>query len=233
VKKVKLSQHEIDEGQRLLDRFAADQIPITAAFWVKPTDEDQWSLCVTTPLSNQNARLEGYRQLAHFLESLGNTWLTISDVKLISESDEAIKDVLALRKRFSGWVPNRINLPNPANISIDEMYLYPLGRIEIPIYGLIFRGEPTGGLHLSFSQHNPNSKLIIEKDGKREEYPAQTGIDWLVAAPEGSELERTETGQIAFAWSLHGNRRHSNANEIWSLAKLGLQGFHFLKKPTV
>src|SRR5262249_13210081 len=112
------------------------------------------------------------------------------------------------------------------------VYVYPLGRVEVPIYGLIFRGEPSGALHLSFEPHNPHSRLTIESMGKHDEYPAETGIDWVAAAPEGAKLERNNMGMTALTWDLHGKRMQSSANEVWSLANLGLHGFRFLREPT-
>jgi hypothetical protein len=52
-----------------------------------------------------------------------------------------------------------------------------------------------------------------------------------VAAPWGVTLERNGNGQRVLAWDLHGNRIQSRANEVWSLAKLGLHGFRFLREP--
>jgi hypothetical protein len=74
---------------------------------------------------------------------------------------------------------------------------------------------------------------VTESGGKREEYPAQSGLNWEIAAPEGSELVRTENGLLALAWNFHGKRTQSNPNEIWSFAKHGLHGFRFLSQPAL
>jgi hypothetical protein len=111
------------------------------------------------------------------------------------------------------------------------VYVYPLGKTQVTIYGMVFRGEPGGALHLSFEPHNPHGKLLVESDRKRNEYPAETGIDWVVAAPEGATLERDGRGLMELAWDFRGNRTRSSANEVWSLANLGLHGFRFLRQP--
>jgi hypothetical protein len=51
-----------------------------------------------------------------------------------------------------------------------------------------------------------------------------------VAAPEEATLQRDETGIMVLAWNLHGNRIQSSANEVWSLAKLGLHGFRLVRE---
>jgi len=68
--------------------------------------------------------------------------------------------------------------------SYRKLYIYPLGEVKITIYGLVYRGEPTGTLHLSFEPHNPHRKIIeTDASGVCNEYPAETGMDCVVAAP--------------------------------------------------
>jgi hypothetical protein len=118
-------------------------------------------------------------------------------------------------------------------LSIDAAYVYPLEKVEVPIYGLTFRGDPTGLLSLSFDPHNPNSKFVEGSGATAKEYPAQTGFDWIIAAPAGARLEREGTGPKVLAWDLHGARRHSSASEVLSLAKNERHGFRVLREPTV
>jgi hypothetical protein len=140
--------------------------------------------------------------------------------------------LLDILRDFSGWTSSRARPALLGGIQVDDIYVYPPGKkVEIPIYGLVFRGEPSGALHLSFEKHNPQSTLAVESVGDRKVYHAEIGIDWVVAAPWGATLERNGNGQRVLAWDLHGNRVQSSANEVWSLAKLRLHGFRFLREP--
>jgi hypothetical protein len=228
---VTLVESQIDDGQRLLDRLREEGVVVRAACWVKPADEDRWSLYIATPVLDEKGGLEAYRQVIHVLRSLGDVSLTSSDIKLVGEKDPIAQDALDILRRFPHSTPIRSPRPLLGGTPVEEVYVYPLGRTTVPIYGLVFRGAPGSALHLSFEPHNPQSKLTVESMGKRNEYPAETGIDWEVAAPEGAKLERNDIGMTVLAWDLYGKRRQSSANEVWSLAKLRLHGFRFLREP--
>lgn len=228
---VALVENQIDAGQRLLDQLEEEGIAVRAACWVKPTQEDRWSLYLATPSMDEKGPLEAYRQLTPAFRSLESGWLTSSDVILVGEKHPLVKDALAILQRFPHGAPIPSPFPLLGGIPIENVYVYPLGKVAVTIYGQTFRGEPSGCSYLALEAPNPHSTLMIESDGKRNEYPAQTGIEWVVAAPEGATLERNEIGRMMLIWNRHGKRQHSNANEVWSLAKLRLHGFRFLSQP--
>lgn len=230
---VTLVENQIDEGQRLLDQLAKTGIAVRAACWIKPTQEDRWSLYLATPSADEKEPLEAYRQLISALRSLETDWLTSSDVILVGEKHPIVKDAQEILQRFPHWTPIRPPYPLFGGMPTEEVYVYPLGKVKVTIYGLRFRGHPSGCLVLSFEPHSPHSTLVEESDGKRNEYPAETGIDWIVAAPEGSTLERNDFGQLILSWGRNGARRRSRPNEVWSFAKLGLHGFRFLSQPSL
>jgi len=229
---VTLVENQIDAGQRLLDLLGEKGVVVRAACWVKPVEEDRWSLYIATPSVEEKGKLEAYRQVTPVLRSLGDEWLTSSDVTLVGEKHPLVKDALDILRRFPHQTPIRSPRSLVGGIPVEDVYVYPLGKTQVTVYGLIFRGEPSGALHLSLEPHDPHSTLTVESIGKRNVYPAETGIDWVVAAPERATLERDEIGRMVLAWNnLHGNRMQSSANEVWSLAKLGLHGFRFLREP--
>lgn len=231
---IALVENQIEEGQRLLDRLEENGIAVRAACWVKPIDRDRWMLYIATPIWDEKGPLDAYGQLTPVHQSLGNDWISSSDVTLVGEKDPMVKDARELLRRFPHRAPIRSPLPLLGRIPVEEVYVYPLGKVDIPIYGMTFREGPggSGALHLSFEPHNPNTTLVVEKSGNRNNYPAETGIDWVVAAPEGSTLERDEKGLKVLAWNRNGVRRRSGAGEVWNFAKLGLHGFRFLSQPS-
>jgi hypothetical protein len=232
---VTLVENQIEDGQKLLDRLREDGFDFRAACWVKPVEEDRWSLYVATPVVDQVGVLEAYRQVLRAFRSLGEVWISDSDIKLIGEKHPVAQDVFDLLQRFPGRTPLRIRPALLGGIPFeDEVYLYAPKKknpVEVTIYGLIFHGDPSGGLHLSLEPHVAQSMIVTERGGERNEYPAETGIDWVVAAPEEAALERNKNGQMELDWNLRGNRIRSSANEVWSLAKLRLHGFRFLREP--
>lgn len=226
---VTLVETQIDDGQRLLDRLTEAEIVVRAACWVKPVEEDRWSLYISTPAVDEKGVTEAYRQVYRVLRSLGDAWITSSDIKLVGEKHPVAQGMLDIQERFDGRIPTTW-LSVLGGVPVEEVYVYVLGKVKVTVYGMVFRGSG-GALHLSLEPHNAHSKMIVEIEGKPYEYPAETGIDWVVAAPEGATLERDEIGRMVLVWDLHGRRMKSSANEVSSLAKLGLHGFRFLRSP--
>jgi hypothetical protein len=227
---VTLVDNKIDDGQRLLDRLGEEGFVVRAACGVKSVEDDRWMLYIATPVRDEKGPLEAYRPVVDALRSLGDAWLTGSDVTVVGEKHPIVRDVLEILRRSRGSIRMRYGGESFGGIPAEEVYIYSPRKVDVPIYGLVFRGEPSGLVYLSFEPHSPLIRFIVEDKGGRAVYHAQTGIDWVVAAPEGAELKRGETG-LALDWNLHGKRKQSSAYEVMSLAKLGLHGFRVLREP--
>ena len=227
---ITLVEAQIDDGLSLLDRLRENGLDIDVSCWIKSADEDRWSLYIATPLVDRSGPMVAYREVNRVLRSMGSIQILDSQIKLIGTTNRIAKEVRELQKAFSGH-KSRLLL---GGMFVDEIYLYaPTGRTPVTIYGLVFRGAPLGTLHLSFEQHSPHSKMTVEgKDGLHE-YPAQVGVDWVVAVPDRATLERDKTGRLVLSWELHGKRRQSDAQTVFSLAQLGLHGFRLLREPAV
>lgn len=230
---VPLVEGQIDDGLQLLDRLAGEGVAVRAACWVKPVEEDRWTLYIATPLVDEGGKMSAYREVYRVLRQLESAWMTVSDITVVGEKHPITQELLDLQRHFSGKAPTRYRRPLLGNLAVEEIYIYPLKKEKITVYGMVFCGDPGGTLNLSFVPHNPHAKLTVENGGQRYEYPAEVGKDWVVAAPGGATLERDEVGRMVLAWDLHGHRMTSSANEVWTLAKLGLHGFRFLREPAV
>jgi len=124
----------IEDGQRLIDSLLGDRIPVRIACWVKPVEEDRWSLFIGTPLIDQKGAAQAYREVYRVLRGLGPTWVTDSDVKLIGESHPITKEILEIRQRFPGKGAARSRRPTLGGIPIEEIYVYPLIAQSSPLF---------------------------------------------------------------------------------------------------
>jgi hypothetical protein len=68
---VTLVEAQIEDGQRLLDRLVEEGLVVRAACWVKPVEEDRWSLYIATPVVDEKGAAPAYRQVYRVLRSLG------------------------------------------------------------------------------------------------------------------------------------------------------------------
>lgn len=229
---IALVENRIDDGQQLLDRLRESGIEVRAASWVKPLDEDRWSLYIATPLVDKDL-VEAYRHVFNVLRDLTNVAIDGSEVKLIGENHPVTKEVIESLKLNSSTLPVPLKRSLLGGMPVEEIYVYPLkDPVKISLYGMIFPGEPSGSLHLSFAPHNPKSQLQIGSAPESKEYKAETGVDWIVAVPPGARLERNRHGVEVLAWELHGRRHESRAQEVWSLAMNRVHGFRFLREPS-
>src|SRR5712691_113614 len=230
---VTLVENQIDDGQRLLDRLAGERFIVRAACWVKPFQEDRWTLYIATPAVDEKGAFEAYGEVLGVLRSLGTDWITSSDVTLVSAKHPIAKDALDILRRFPHNTPIKSPRSLVGRISVEEIYVYRLGTVEVPIYHVVYLGAPpdiVGILSLDPLILDSSFSVEVGTGGQRKAYEGKTGLSCVVAAPEGAKLERDEIGQMVLSWELHGKRIQSNANEVWGFAKLGLHGFRVLRE---
>src|SRR5215471_13244978 len=95
---VSLVDAQIDEGQRLLDRLRQTGFEVRAAGWLKPVEEDRWSLYISTPVVDERGATAGYRQVLGALRSMGSEWIDSSNVSLVGMNPPVARDLLDARQ---------------------------------------------------------------------------------------------------------------------------------------
>jgi hypothetical protein len=228
---ITLVDDQIDAGRVFLGRLKDRKFPIAVACWARSTEEDRWTLYVASPRVDEQGRLEAYREIIDSLRFVGSEWVTSSNVELVGVKNPAGREMIERLQRFSGWVPRQFPGVRIGSVVAEDIYVYPLGEVGVTIYGMRFRGEPRGVLHLAFEPHNPHSTFTIGTGPTAKEYPAETGVECVVAAPQGAKLEQDDIGRTLLAWNSHDRRVLSDAHEVFSLAKLGLHGFRIVREP--
>src|SRR5205823_7021215 len=103
-------------------------------------------LYIATPSVEEKGTLEAYRQLTPVLRSLGDDWVTSSDVMLVGEKHPLVRDALDILRRFPHRMPIRSPRSLLGGIAIEEVYVYPLGKTTVTIYHLVFPGAPEPGI---------------------------------------------------------------------------------------
>ncbi|HEV3383707.1 MAG TPA: hypothetical protein VG097_02765 [Gemmata sp.] len=228
-----LVEWQIEDGEVLLDRLTEEGIKVVNAAWVKPTEKDRWAIFIVMPLVDKEGPIPAYREVYRVLRMLENLAIMDSDVKLIGENHPVSRAIDMLRPM---WGKTLTYSPPQllGTVPIEQVYVYALEKKKITIYGLTFLGDPSGLLHLSFEEQSPYGSFIVEENGTRKEYPAQVGLNWVVAIPEGAKLARKDAvGPLGLVWNFGRNSKESSANEVLSLAKLGLHGFRILRDPSL
>ena len=96
-------------------------------------------LFLVTSLVDEKGTTEAYLQILPVLRSLGDFWITSFDFNLIGEKNQLAADVIKLMKRY----PDRRTIHSPDVVidfrSVEEIYIYPLDKVKVTVYGLVFR----------------------------------------------------------------------------------------------
>jgi len=224
---IALVENQIDDGQELVDALDDARIDVTAAFWALPAEKERWSLYLVLKLVDDQGQSVAYREILPVLQAVASASVTSLDIKVVGEKEAISHDVIELRRRFPGRGPLRVRDRILGGTAMDEVYLYSMEKVKITVYELTYRGDPMGTVHFALEPHNPNCSMIVDQT----EYPAQVGLDCTIAAPVGAKIERDKLGRKILEWDFHGKRTQSDANEVWSLANLGLHGFRILGQP--
>jgi hypothetical protein len=227
-----LVDSRVDDGEAIVDQLMRDNFQVTVAFWVKPGEDARWHLYIASPMVNAEKPGQAYPALYASLSKIPNSSVQLSEIKLVNDANPIARDAIMLRRQYPGMMPNKFPGKCLGDVPIEEAYVYPLpSEKEVTIYGLVYKGEPPGALHLSLEPQNANSWLVVESMGQRHEYPADTSMHWVISVPGESTLERDDIGRLTLVWDLRGRRIQSDANSVWSFARHGLHGFRFVRGP--
>ncbi len=127
-----LVENQIDSGQALLTQLAEVGIDVSAACWVRPAEDDRWTLYLSTPLVDQKGPIAAYSEVLRVLRSLEGATLTASDISLVGENHPITGDVLSILRRHSGLVASRAKRSLLGGAPVEEVYVYPAAKRPAP-----------------------------------------------------------------------------------------------------
>jgi hypothetical protein len=120
-----LVENQIYDGRRFIERFAADGNTVQAAFWVKTAEEGLWFLYVATELIDRVGPAAAYRGVHASLRKLGETWVSSSEIKVVSPNNPIAKDVLAIMGRHPGRLAIVFGGKTLGSMAVEQVYIYP------------------------------------------------------------------------------------------------------------
>lgn len=121
-----LVREMIDDGQMLIEQLRKGGVDVAAAMWLKPSDEDRWSLYLASSAVEAKGIVAAYGDVLPVLRSMPNSRLGLFDIKVIGVTHPIAQDVLELNRRYQGRMPNRYRGRLLGRAIIDEAYLYPV-----------------------------------------------------------------------------------------------------------
>src|SRR5262249_13992443 len=115
-----LVDDRLEDGQRLVSQLFMDGFEVTAAFWVRTSQEGLSHLYIASPSVNGEKIGEAYGIVYTSLSKVPSPWISLSEIKLVSPSNPMTRDVLELQRRHPGRTPLRTRRPHLGGLSIDE-----------------------------------------------------------------------------------------------------------------
>lgn len=125
-----LVSEQIDAGARFLRAFGT-YVPVQAAFWIKESEEGEWSLYVASDQITDDNFDVAYGEVVRLAGQLQDPWFDPFQVKLIGIHDSLAQAALDIRRRYPGRTPTHIHGKTLGGLGVEEVYVYPL-PIPVP-----------------------------------------------------------------------------------------------------
>lgn len=122
--------NQIDDGKRLVNLLIERGFDVRAAFWVRTSEDGQWTLYIASPVVDEKGVAGAHRELYGVYRSIPDAWALLSDVKLIGTNDPMAKEVVDIQARFPSRMATRSRRDHLGDLAIDELYIYPITQAE-------------------------------------------------------------------------------------------------------
>jgi hypothetical protein len=115
---------ETEAGAEFVRRL--DQsVPVSAAFWLKESEEGRWYLYIASDrINDQNLRW-AYGEVMRVADQMGNPSLDPFRVKPVSTSAPFAQAALELLRRYPGQMPARLGGTYFGGMGVEGVYIYP------------------------------------------------------------------------------------------------------------
>jgi hypothetical protein len=125
VDSVALVEKHIDDGRRFIELLGLKEIDVTAAAWVKTSEEGIWFLYLATEEVDKKGLSSAYREIYGVLRAeMPDASFSTSEVKLIGKAHPITRDILATRGDRVPNAPIRFGGSMLGGLGIEEAYIY-------------------------------------------------------------------------------------------------------------
>ena len=124
-----LVENLIDDGQTLVKELPSRGFKVTAAFWLKASENGQWYFYIVSPIVQSEGLAAAYRRLHPIVRAMPQPlWLDALAIKLVGLNNPIARDVLAIHARAGDPRPCPIRWGGTrlGDVSVEGAYLYPL-----------------------------------------------------------------------------------------------------------
>lgn len=119
-----LVTEQIEAGARLAREFDSKYNPLSAAFWLKESDDGQWFLyLVSDQIDDSNFDL-AYGEVHRLLGRGPHPWLDPFQIKVTGIDDPVARAILEIQRTHAGSLPARVRNRVIGGLNIEDAYIY-------------------------------------------------------------------------------------------------------------
>jgi hypothetical protein len=126
-----LVDNQIADGQSLIEQLIKDNFRVSAAFWVKSTEEGSWQLYIASPDVDSTKPNEAYQKVYYSLDSISDSTISTVDINLLNSENPAAKAAVVQRNRARAKKGLKYYGKRLGNLAVKDAYIYP--ELEIPL----------------------------------------------------------------------------------------------------
>lgn len=119
-----LVKEEIDAGAELVRAFDSYK-PVTAAFWLKASDDPFRYLYLASEQVAATDITLAYREVLRLADQIQSPYFDPFRVKIIHADHPLARAAVEINHRFPGRLATRIGGSLFGGVSVDDVYLYP------------------------------------------------------------------------------------------------------------
>jgi hypothetical protein len=112
-------------GQRLIEQLVRDDFPVSAAFWVRTSEDGSWHLDIASPTVDEKHSNDAYLKLYASIDKIDLEWVTPADTTLLNVQNPIVRAVIELRDVFADSLPAYYQGQRLGTLAIKGAYIYP------------------------------------------------------------------------------------------------------------
>ncbi len=115
-----------DTGETIARKCAEAGIDVTAAFWVKPSEDGEWYFYLASRDVDDRGLREAFRRVLPVIRQINPPpqFDTLSNLKLIGATNPITQDILSIQSQYPAPFSTWYRGSRLGNMAIDEAYLY-------------------------------------------------------------------------------------------------------------
>jgi hypothetical protein len=117
----------IDAGRKLVEELPKRGFSVTAAFWLKTSDDGKWHFYLVSPVVDAKGLPMAYRELHPLVRTMPQPFgIDPLEIKLIGPKNALARDVLTTNRQAAahGTTPLRWSGKQAGNVCIEDAFVY-------------------------------------------------------------------------------------------------------------